>query len=81
MNNIKTLSGWGLYPKIDSHVYEIKNYEENLNYLSYNFIARGNGRSYGDSSLGRNVISTLNLNQITNFDKKMEKLFYKVVHC
>ena len=74
MNNIKTLTGWGLYPKIDSHVYEIKNYEENLNYLSYNFIARGNGRSYGDSSLGTNVVSTLNLDQIINFDKKNGKI-------
>tara|TARA_Y100000768_G_C23972071_1_gene681063 strand:- start:297 stop:1601 length:1305 start_codon:yes stop_codon:yes gene_type:complete len=74
MSNLKTISGWGLYPKTESNIYEIKDIEENINYLSNEYIARGNGRSYGDSSLGTNIISTLNLNRIIKFDKKNGKI-------
>ncbi len=31
-------------------------------------IARGNGRCYGDSSLGENILSTLKLNHFLSFD-------------
>ena len=61
MNNLKIMSGWGLYPKTESYFYEIKDYDENLNNLVNDFIPRGNGRSYGDSSLSKNILSTLNL--------------------
>ena len=47
MNNLKIMSGWGLYPKTESYFYEIKDYDENLNNLVNDFIPRGNGRSYG----------------------------------
>ena len=70
MDNLKNISGWGLYPNTEANVIEIKNDKKYLDLLSNQFIARGNGRSYGDSSLGKNIISTLNLNQIISFDKE-----------
>ncbi len=70
MSNLKIISGWGLYPKIVSYFYEIKDHEENLNNFVNDFIPRGNGRSYGDSSLAKNVLSTLNLKKVVEFDKK-----------
>lgn len=74
MNNLKIMTGWGLYPKTESYFYEIKDYDENLNNLVNDFIPRGNGRSYGDSSLSKNIISTLNLKKIVEFDKKNGKI-------
>ena len=47
------LSGWGRYPKLILDLINIKN-EKHLKIIIPsigNFITRGNGRSYGDSSL------------------------------
>ncbi|MDB5091640.1 MAG: FAD-binding oxidoreductase [Mucilaginibacter sp.] len=66
----KWLSGWGNYPVIeskeDSFVFTdqlVPLIEDELP-----FIPRGNGRSYGDSSLGKRTISTLKYDKILSFD-------------
>jgi len=61
---------WGLFPKNRCKIHKIVNYDEicilikNNNYI----IPRGNGRCYGDASLSKNIISTINLNKIINID-------------
>jgi len=58
------ISGWGLFPIIDSKklLFSPK--------LSWNksFIAKGNLRSYGDSALAENHIDMLNFNALLSFD-------------
>ncbi len=61
---------WGNYPCIDAEVFENRDLA-NVAYLvasSHSLIARGNGRSYGDSSLASTIFSTLQLNKILSFD-------------
>ncbi|WP_407330987.1 FAD-binding protein [Enterovibrio sp. 27052020O] len=60
------LTGWGRYPVIDSTIYNI----EKHTLLDSNpiGIARGLGRSYGDSSLSKSVIQTKRLSRFINFD-------------
>lgn len=66
-----SITNWGLYPKHECEILEPENYSalakaiENSGHL----IARGNGRCYGDASLAKNVLSTVRLNQIIEFDE------------
>ena len=64
------VSNWNNYPQIEATVYSPSTVEEMSTIVSLNkqVIARGNGRCYGDSSLSTVIISTLNLNQIIEFD-------------
>ena len=66
------LSGWGKYPTIASEVLHPLNTEDVLKRISdkaHNpLIARGLGRSYGDSALAPHVISTRYLNHLLRFD-------------
>ena len=74
----KKISGWGLYPRKNCRIFSPKNLEE-LQHLiiSHRFVtARGLGKSYGDSSLGKIVISSLKLNEILEFDPSTG-----VIHC
>lgn len=63
----KDISGWGRFPKISV----IENSPSNLNQLmeslddASSFIARGNGRSYGDSSINKNL--TINMTKFNKF--------------
>ncbi|MEJ7848561.1 MAG: FAD-binding oxidoreductase [Pyrinomonadaceae bacterium] len=72
----KTVTNWGNYPAVEANVTEsseisdIRSLVENANTL----IARGNGRCYGDSSLGPNIFSTLKLNRILSFDTQTNTL-------
>ena len=67
------LTGWGKYPKIDSQVIKPSRIKALLKSLSDNsqrtLIARGLGRSYGDSSLAHHVISTEHLDHFLKFDE------------
>lgn len=67
------LTGWGKYPAIDSEVIYPLSASKLLNGISSGpmsaQIARGLGRSYGDSSLAPRVISTAYLNHFVRFDK------------
>ncbi|WP_375579323.1 FAD-binding oxidoreductase [Marivirga tractuosa] len=69
------ITNWNKFPEIEA---EVKHYtigsENDPSFLQDEFIARGNGRSYGDASLGDNVCSSLRHNKILHFNKK-EGLF------
>lgn len=66
------LSGWGNFPMIAAQYHEPK-LEELHDFESISSLScRGNGRSYGDSSLNPNTIySALNLNKFESFDPRM----------
>jgi len=67
----KKLSGWGNNKFTKSKVYLPKNIIEIKNYIKGKTIARGHGRSYGDSSIQPNsTIITTKLNKILHFDSK-----------
>jgi FAD/FMN-containing dehydrogenase len=64
------LSNWGNFPKPNVKLVEFEDIDTLRKILAQNenVIARGNGRSYGDQSLGSTVISTLNYNKFLAFD-------------
>lgn len=66
------LSGWGRYPLIDAKISSPNSIEKLLKAISStNAIARGNGRSYGDSAISKNnTISMKKFNRILNFNDK-----------
>ena len=68
----KIIYGWGRNKKILSNIHFPKNINKVSKILSskHKIIPRGNGRSYGDSSLQENlIISSLKLNKILSFNK------------
>ncbi len=66
------ISGWGNYPKVEARVRNAGSVEKAREILKNadSLIPRGLGRSYGDSSLSKNIISTLKLNRMLLFDNK-----------
>ena len=64
------VSGWGNYPAIEADVKVARRKGEAPNCMRAleSLIARGLGRSYGDSSLNSHIISTLGLNRLLFFD-------------
>ena len=70
---LKLISGWGLYPKYFARKEKPKSIIELKNLLLTDpLIARGNGRSYGDSAINKvNTIDMRNFNRFLNFDKKI----------
>lgn len=68
---MKKISGWGNYPIVDSEVNRFDTERELKKLLvesQSKLIARGNARSYGDSALADNVISSLSYNRMLYFD-------------
>ncbi|WP_295676570.1 FAD-binding oxidoreductase [uncultured Mucilaginibacter sp.] len=66
----KNIGNWGNYPVIESNE-ESFVFDEQLDVLikeAQPFIPRGNGRCYGDASLGERTISTLKYDKILSFD-------------
>jgi FAD/FMN-containing dehydrogenase len=64
------ISGWGRYPKIESTVFKLgktSKLKKTLN-SQCEIIARGNARSYGDSSLNYNVIDVTLKEYFISFD-------------
>jgi decaprenylphospho-beta-D-ribofuranose 2-oxidase len=61
---------WGNFPKVDAEIIRFRETNELLRHLETDktVIARGLGRCYGDSSLNRNIVSTLKYNRILHFD-------------
>ena len=60
-----------MYPKVEAREYEFAS-EDGLRELVANtdsLIAYGNGRSYGDSALGANIIKCKNYNYFLHFDE------------
>ena len=66
------ISAWGNYPKIEANVFNLKNIDNLKNFIldKDELIAYGNGRSYGDSALSKNIIQTKNYNYFLDFDKE-----------
>ncbi len=63
-------SNWGLYPVVDCEERSFTTYRQLYDQVLAHseLIARGLGRCYGDSSLTRNILSTLKFNRILDFD-------------
>ena len=74
MNYKNNLSGWGKNININSNIYFPKNNKDISNLFKEdkisNLIPRGLGRSYGDSSLGENIISLKDYSKFINFDEQ-----------
>lgn len=64
------LHGWGRYPRQEAQVTEPMSRQQCMRAVpgALPLIARGKGRSYGDSALGPQVISTRYLDQFHDFD-------------
>ena len=64
------ISGWGNFPKIKAEVHQPSSVEkaESVNQTISTGIARGAGRSYGDSSLSETIIDSSQLNETLSFD-------------
>lgn len=69
---MKSLSNWNNYPILNANISTPTFADELPGLLGGDVptIARGNGRCYGDASLGKNVISTLSLSNALSFDEK-----------
>lgn len=65
------ISGWGRYPKIDAqiHIAQTREQISTLVLNTDNILARGLGRSYGDSSLSQNILHTAYLDHFLAFDE------------
>lgn len=70
-NFIKEISNWGNYPVVEKEIKSEESISKIKEYISSNneIIARGNGRCYGDASLGEHIFSTLKLNKFISFDR------------
>ena len=70
------LSGWGRYPILDAQIKNPRSEKEIFDYVvKGNAIARGNGRSYGDSSLSEsNTISMKYFDRILSFNRETGQL-------
>lgn len=66
----KQIANWGNYPVIESNEKSFA-FDQQLQQLfqsEQQFIARGNGRCYGDASLAQVTISTLKYDNVLSFD-------------
>lgn len=71
MRSVMQIQGWGRYPRLEANVIKPLTYSASQHCVTDNnltLIARGMGRSYGDSSLFRNVMDTGHLNFLLGFD-------------
>ena len=70
------ISGWGRYPSMQASILsprsaaELSSHFQSAAGESFQGISRGLGRSYGDSSLAKNVIQTRHLDNFISFDEK-----------
>jgi len=66
----RSIANWGNYPVMESDE-RFFNFDDQLQQLvkeTEHFIPRGNGRCYGDASLGENTINTIKYDKILSFD-------------
>ena len=66
------VSGWGNFPVIDADIRVLRNFRDAKACMlgGRSLIARGLGRSYGDSSLNSHIISILGLNRMLSFEER-----------
>ena len=71
MTNITKIYGWGRYPQQDAYLHTPASYEslEIIAKKKNSMLARGMGRSYGDSANALNVLQTTYINHFIEFDK------------
>ncbi len=64
------LTNWGRFPKVEAELVELYSEERAREVVlsSRSLITRGLGRSYGDSSLGERVLSSIPFNRFISFD-------------
>ena len=76
MTNLTKIYGWGRYPQQDAYLHSPTSYESlELTAKHQNSVlARGMGRSYGDSANALNVLQTTYINHFIEFDKATGKL-------
>ena len=72
------LNSWGNYPKINSNIKSLESKVDLRDYLKKidEFIPYGNGRSYGDSALYKNILYCKPYNYFLDFDENNG-----ILHC
>lgn len=70
-NFIQKVTNWGNYPIVEKEMRSDDSFSKIKEFvLNHNeVIARGNGRCYGDASLGEHIFSTKKLNKFISFDR------------
>ena len=68
----EVISGWGGCPSIRVNLHEIRSSQDISSALegSSSLTLRGRGRSYGESSLGNQVMITTKMDRLLTFDEK-----------
>ncbi|MDQ0780598.1 FAD-binding oxidoreductase [Chryseobacterium sp. W4I1] len=70
-NFTQKITNWGNFPVVEKEMRSEDSFKKIKEFvLSHNeVIARGNGRCYGDASLGETIFSTKKLNKFISFDR------------
>lgn len=70
-NFVQKVTNWGNFPVVEKEMKSEDNFKKIKDFvLEHNeVIARGNGRCYGDASLGESIFSTKKLNKFIHFDR------------
>lgn len=70
-NFIQKVTNWGNYPIVEKEMRSDDSFRKIKDFVLNNneIIARGNGRCYGDASLGEHIFSTKKLNKFVSFDR------------
>ena len=70
-NFTQKVTNWGNFPIVEKEMRSEDSFKKIKEFvLSHNeVIARGNGRCYGDASLGENIFSSKKLNKFISFDR------------
>lgn len=70
-NFVQKVTNWGNFPVVEKEMKSEDSFKKIKDFvLTHNeVIARGNGRCYGDASLGENIFSTKKLNKFISFDR------------
>ena len=70
-NFVKEVSNWGGFPRVQKEIRSADSAEKIRAFVEEGntVIARGNGRCYGDASLGERIFSTKRLNKFISFDR------------
>lgn len=70
-NFIQKVTNWGNFPIVEAEMRSDDSLSQIKKFILDNpeVIARGNGRCYGDASLGQHIFSTKRLNKFLSFDR------------
>lgn len=70
-NFVQKVSNWGNFPVVEKEIKSEDSVDKIREFVRQHneVIARGNGRCYGDASLGENIFSTKRLNKFISFDR------------